>query len=75
VRIWVKWKEGAKTYYGLADSGSPDMFFTYGLRVPTELYNGPTCAELQGNWILAAMNYMKEKELEKIEAEQKCEES
>jgi cation diffusion facilitator CzcD-associated flavoprotein CzcO len=55
------WKDGAKTYLGLAVSGFPNMFFTYGPHAPTALCNGPTCAELQGNWIFTAMNYMKKK--------------
>lgn len=62
------WQDGAKTYLGLAVSGFPNMFFTYGPQAPTAFCNGPTCAELQGNWILGAMNYMREKSLSKIDA-------
>ncbi|KAJ6202765.1 LOW QUALITY PROTEIN: cyclopentanone 1,2-monooxygenase [Bipolaris maydis] len=43
------WKEGTKTYLV---AGFPNMFFTYVLQAPTALCNGPTCAEIQGNWIL-----------------------
>ncbi|KAH7559607.1 Baeyerhypothetical proteinVilliger monooxygenase [Bipolaris maydis] len=46
------WKEGTKTYLGMEVAGFPNMFFTYVLQAPTALCNGPTCAEIQGNWIL-----------------------
>jgi hypothetical protein len=62
------WQDGAKTYLGLAIAGFPNLFFTYGPHGPTALCNGPTCAELEGDWILAAMNYMKNKGLTKMEA-------
>jgi cation diffusion facilitator CzcD-associated flavoprotein CzcO len=68
------WKDGARTYLGLAESGFPNMFFTYGPQAPPTLCNGPTCAELQGNWILAAMDHMKAKGLKKIDARKDSEE-
>jgi cation diffusion facilitator CzcD-associated flavoprotein CzcO len=68
------WKDGAKTYLDLAVSDFPNMFFTYGPHAPTALCNGPTCAELQGNWILTAMNYMKKKGLKNIDPQRQSEE-
>lgn len=67
------WKEGAKTYLGMSVAGFPNMFFTYGPQAPTALCNGPTCAELQGTWILQAMNHMKEKSLKKMVAQKQSE--
>ncbi|KAH7412206.1 cyclopentanone 1,2-monooxygenase [Phaeosphaeria sp. MPI-PUGE-AT-0046c] len=67
------WQDGAKTYLGLAVSGFPNMFFTYGPQAPTAFCNGPTCAELQGNWILGAMNYMRENSLRKMDAHSESE--
>ncbi|KAH3970165.1 hypothetical protein HBI81_020790 [Parastagonospora nodorum] len=67
------WKDGAKTYLGLAVSNFPNMFFTYGPQAPTALCNGPTCAELQGNWILQAMKHLDDKGLKKIEVEKDSE--
>jgi cation diffusion facilitator CzcD-associated flavoprotein CzcO len=61
------WANGTKTYLGMAVAGFSNMFFTYGPQAPTALCNGPTCAELQGNWILRAMEYMKEIGKERIE--------
>ena len=67
------WKDGAKTYLGLAVSGFPNMFFTYGPQAPTAFCNGPTCAELQGNWIVQTMNYMREKSISKINVQKESE--
>lgn len=63
-----KWKDGTKTYLGMAVSGFPNMFFIYGPQAPTALCNGPTCAEYQGNFIVGAMNHMKKLGLQRIEA-------
>lgn len=64
-----KWKDGTKTYLGMAVSGFPNMFFTYGPQAPTALCNGPTCAEYQGNFIVELMNHMRELGLQHIEAD------
>jgi cation diffusion facilitator CzcD-associated flavoprotein CzcO len=67
------WKDGVKTYLGMTVAGFPNMFFSYGPQAPTALCNGPTCAELQGDWILQTMNYMKEKSLRKMVAQKESE--
>ena len=67
------WKDGAMTYLGMSVAGFPNMFFTYGPQGPTALCNGPTCAQMQGDWILNVMNYMKEKNLKKIEPTKEAE--
>jgi cation diffusion facilitator CzcD-associated flavoprotein CzcO len=36
------WKNGTRTYLGMAVSGYPNLFFTYGPQGPTALCNGPT---------------------------------
>lgn len=66
------WKEGAKTYLGMASHGFPNMFFTYGPQAPTALCNGPTCAELQGDWILNVMNHAKQHSLTAVEVQQQA---
>jgi cation diffusion facilitator CzcD-associated flavoprotein CzcO len=67
-RLTTKWKNGTKTYLGMAVSGFPNMFFTYGPQAPTALCNGPTCAEYQGDFIVAVMNHMRKLGLRRIEA-------
>lgn len=54
-----KWKEGTWTNLGLSTAGYPNMFFLYGPQAPTALSNGPTCIEIQGDWIVKLMVYMK----------------
>lgn len=68
-----KWEQGVRTYMGIAVSGFPNMFFTYGPQAPTALCNGPTCAELQGQWIVDLMNHMREKGLKSADAQEKAE--
>ena len=62
------WSTGVKTYLGMASPDFPNMFFTYGPQAPTAFCNGPTCAELQVSWISNIMQYMKERELQVVEA-------
>jgi len=73
LKLRDKWQEGVKTYLGMAVSEFPNMFFTYGPQAPTALCNGPTCAEVQGEWIVKAMNYMREKGYKSIDAEKQAE--
>jgi cation diffusion facilitator CzcD-associated flavoprotein CzcO len=67
------WNSGATTYLGMAATGFPNLFFTYGPQAPTSFCNGPACAELQGNWVLQTLNYIKEKSLHKIVAKKESE--
>ncbi|KAK7735584.1 hypothetical protein SLS53_007498 [Cytospora paraplurivora] len=67
------WKDGTLTYLGMAVSGLPNMFFTYGPQGPTALCNGPTCAQIQGDWIATVMNRMREKGQTKVVADKESE--
>ncbi|KAK7962103.1 uncharacterized protein PG986_002928 [Apiospora aurea] len=67
------WKKATYTHMGLSVSGFPNMFFSYGPQAPTPFCNGPTCAELQGDWILGLMNHMRDKGLKKVEVEEESE--
>lgn len=70
-----KWKkEGLRTYLGMAVSGFPNLFFTYGPQAPTAFCNGPVCAEMQGEWLVQMMKYVREKGLKKVEVEEEIEE-
>lgn len=68
-----RWKEGTSTYLGMAVAGLPNMFFTYGPQSPTALCNGPTCAQMQGDWIAGLMNRMWEKGETKVVADKESE--
>ena len=56
-----KWKMGTYTYLGLTTSGFPNFYFTYGPQGPTAFSNGPSCNELQGDWILTLLESMRKK--------------
>jgi cation diffusion facilitator CzcD-associated flavoprotein CzcO len=62
------WRDGFKTYLGLASNGYPNMFFQYGPQAPTIFCNGPACAELQGNWVLETINHCRDHGIKTIEA-------
>lgn len=66
------WEDGANTYLGMASHGFPNMFFTYGPQAPTAFCNGPTCAELQGDWILNVLDYMKECEMMTVDVQEQA---
>lgn len=50
-----KWAQGAYTYMGMTLAGYPNHFFLYGAQGPTAFSNGPSCVELQGEWIVDAI--------------------
>lgn len=62
------WKNGTYTYLGMASSGFPNMFYTYGPQAPTALCNGPTCAQAQGDWIVDLIQHMEKEEKRAVEA-------
>lgn len=63
------WSTGVSTYLGMASHDFPNMFFTYGPQAPTAFCNGPTCAEMQGKWILQLVEHMKGNDMEAVEAQ------
>ena len=46
-----KWAKGVRAHLGMAVAGFPNLLFVYGPQSPNAFCNGPTCAEVQGNWI------------------------
>ncbi len=69
-----KWADGAQNQLGLAVSGFPNLFILYGPLAPAGLCNGPTCAELQGEWVVNCLEHLREKQLTCIEATSTAEE-
>jgi hypothetical protein len=45
-----------------------DRFFTYGPQAPTALCNGPSCAELQGDWIVKLLEHMRRNNIQTVTA-------
>lgn len=68
------WQDATFTNLGMTVAGFPNMFMTYAPHGPSALCNGPTCAQLQGDWIVDVVNHMKERGLKTMVAERKAEE-
>lgn len=64
------WAKGCNTHLGMSVDGFPNLFFSYGPQAPTALCNGPSCAEIQGSWILKAMQYATSKGITKMVAKE-----
>lgn len=62
-----KWTAGLETYLGIMCANFPNMFFLYGAQAPTAFSNGPTCVEVQGEWLAAVMKDMKEQNITRLE--------
>lgn len=61
------WKDGVMSYLGMCHRGYPNFFYLYGALGPTSLANGPTCAEVQGQWAAAMIQRIQEKAIKYIE--------
>lgn len=70
-----KWEQGARTHLGVASAGFPNMLFVYGPQSPSGFCNGPTCAEVQGDWIVQCIQDMYNQKIERIEASSEAEET
>jgi cyclohexanone monooxygenase len=63
-----KWADGARTHLGVATAGFPNLLMVYGPQSPSGFCNGPTCAELQGEWIVELLETLRRDGVTRIEA-------
>ncbi len=63
-----KWSKGVRTQLGMASAGFPNMLFVYGPQSPNAFANGPTCAELQGDWVVQLLDHLNRRNLTRFEA-------
>ena len=70
-----RWSQGVRTHLGMATAGFPNLLFLYGPQSPSGFCNGPTCAELQGDWIVKLIADMIHKGVNRFEATSAAEES
>ncbi len=68
VSLSERWADGVDTHLGMAVPGLPNLVFLYGPQSPTAFCNGPTCAEVQGEWVVGLLVAMRASELTRIEA-------
>jgi hypothetical protein len=68
-----KWAKGLRTYLGMTSSGFPNLFFIYNAHGPTGLANGPSCIELQGDWIIKCIDNVLKSGKSRIDATEQAE--
>lgn len=61
-----KWSNGVASYLGLALAGYPNLFYVFAAHGPTAS-NGPSCIELQSDWIVRVMVKMRRDAIESLE--------
>src|SRR5271156_1862197 len=67
--------KGVQTHLGVASAGFPNLLFVYGPQSPNAFCNGPTCAEVQGDWIAQLLGHLRQRNLTRIEATVPAEEA
>jgi cation diffusion facilitator CzcD-associated flavoprotein CzcO len=69
-----KWARGVRAHLGMAVAGFPNLLFVYGPQSPNGFCNGPTCAEVQGDWIAGLLDHLRQRNYTRIEATAAAEE-
>jgi len=62
------WDEKYLTYLGKMVPGFPNLLFTYALQSPSAFLNGPTAAELEGDWVVKTVEHLDMKGVRRYEA-------
>jgi cyclohexanone monooxygenase len=68
------WQEGVRTHLGVASAGFPNLVYLYGPQSPSGFCNGPTCAEVQGDWVVDLLAHLQQAGVTRIEATPEAEE-
>ena len=61
------WQGGMRTYLGVASAGFPNLLYLYGPQSPSGFCNGPSCAELQGDWIVQCIADLRARGVQTLE--------
>ncbi|MGY3622910.1 flavin-containing monooxygenase [Bradyrhizobium sp. USDA 10063] len=69
----AKWAEGPRTYLGLMSAGFPNLFIITGPGSPSVLSNMIVSIEQHVDWISDCLDYMRERELDTMEASREAE--
>ncbi|EEU42250.1 uncharacterized protein NECHADRAFT_79991 [Fusarium vanettenii 77-13-4] len=62
-----EWGTGSRTVLGLATSGFPNMLYMYGPQSPAAWSVGPVISEIQSDWIIRTLCYMRQHRFSRIE--------
>ena len=63
-----KWAKGVRAHLGMAVASFPNLLFVYGPQSPNAFCNGPTCAEVQGDWIARLLDHLRHRNCTRVEA-------
>ncbi|KAK5128491.1 hypothetical protein LTR85_003159 [Meristemomyces frigidus] len=69
-----KWAQGTHSYLGMTCNDFPNMFFLYGAQGPTAFSNGPSCVEVQGDWIVDTIAKLRNENITYLNATKEGEE-
>jgi cation diffusion facilitator CzcD-associated flavoprotein CzcO len=69
-----KWAKGVRAHLGMAVADFPNLLFVYGPQSPNAFCNGPTCAEVQGDWVARLLDYLRQRNYTRVEARMSAEE-
>jgi cation diffusion facilitator CzcD-associated flavoprotein CzcO len=69
-----RWKDGVYSNLGMTYHYYPNMFALYAPLGPTAFANGPTCVEIQSEWIRDVINNCRQRGITRFEATRKAEE-
>ncbi|KIJ51144.1 hypothetical protein M422DRAFT_244330 [Sphaerobolus stellatus SS14] len=72
--IGEKWASKLQTYIGMTVVNYPNMFFSYGPQTPTALSTRPVCSEIQPEWIVNCITYLRDNHITRIEPSREAEE-
>jgi cation diffusion facilitator CzcD-associated flavoprotein CzcO len=67
------WKDGLRTSMGIAIPKFPNMFFLYGPQAPTAFSNGPSCVQVQAEFIARTIKDLRANGVNRIEAKEEAE--
>jgi cation diffusion facilitator CzcD-associated flavoprotein CzcO len=70
-----KWADGVRAHLGMASAGYPNLLFVYGPHSPNAFANGPTAAELQGEWVAKMLDHVRRRNWARFEATVPAEEA
>jgi len=71
--IKERWADGVRSSMGISISKFPNMFFIYGPQAPTAFSNGPSCVQLQANWIDKTIKGLEDKGIKRFVAKKEAE--
>lgn len=72
-RLKDAWAGGARTFLGMTTSGFPNMIYQYGPQSPSATAIGPVISEIQGNWIIATLTWLRDNGYKRIDARPEAE--